>query len=100
MTKKDLVKVVHEIHGGISYKEAEVIVEGIFEKIIKALVRGEKVLLTGFGVFNVQDRKKRRVRNPRTGELIEIAPCKRLSFKPSKQLELNDHDQRTEETIL
>lgn len=87
MTKKDLVKVVHEIHGGISSNEAREIVDTMLGAIKGRLLSGEKVMLTGFGVFKVTERKRRRGRNPQTGESIEIKGRRFLSFKPSKLLE-------------
>lgn len=94
MTKKELVKAVHEIHGGVSYKEAEDIVETVLNLVKDRLIRGENVLLTGFGLFKVVRRKARRVKNPRTGDLIDVKPWTSLVFRPSKRFRLND-DERT-----
>ncbi len=87
MTKKDLVKRVHDIHGGVSYRESQEIVEKIFQIIRERLIFGDKVTLSGFGVFRVTRRRERRGRNPQTGEMIEIRARRFLSFKPSKLLD-------------
>ena len=67
----------------------------------KRLIRGEKVLLSGFGCFTVIRRRGKKGVNPRTGEPIEIAGKKAVRFKPSKYLKSIDSDAiRTEEALL
>lgn len=84
LTKADIVEHVHRI--GFSKKDAAEICEKVFETIKKALERGESVKLSGFGKFEVKQKRSRRGRNPQTGEEIEITPRKVLSFKPSQIL--------------
>ena len=86
MTKDSLAKVVYDHHGGISYKEAQKIVDTMIEIMKKRLMDGEKVMLTGFGAFQVVNRKERRGINPQSGESILISARKYVSFKPSKIL--------------
>ncbi|MBI4482650.1 MAG: integration host factor subunit alpha [Acidobacteria bacterium] len=86
MTKADLVKAVYERHGGVSFLEAQRIVETVFDTMKGKLVGGEKVLLSGFGAFQVVGRKDRRGRNPQTGEIIVIHPRRSIVFRPSKLL--------------
>ncbi len=70
----------------ITKKEAELAVNAIFEAIVEALDRGDKVELRGFGVFKVRKKNARIGRNPRTGEKVEV-PAKVVPyFKPSKEL--------------
>jgi integration host factor subunit beta len=97
MTKADLVeRVARETE--LTKKEAEQLVETIFESITDSLNRGEKIELRGFGSFRVRERNSRRGRNPKTGTAVDI-PAKRVAyFKPGK--ELKDLINRTEQTTL
>jgi integration host factor subunit beta len=85
MTKAELVDDVAEI-AELSKKDAEKLVELVFECIIETLNRGEKIELRGFGSFRVRSRNARRGRNPKTGAQVDI-PAKRVPyFKPGKEL--------------
>ena len=83
MNKDDLSKAVYNAHGGISYAEAQKIVDSILGIIKEHLTRGEKVLLSGFGCFRVVERKERKGVNPLTGDPIIIHGRKAIKFKPS-----------------
>ena len=85
MTKADIVESVYD-RVGFSKKESSEIVELVFETMKKTLERGEKVKISGFGKFEVRDKKPRRGRNPQTGSEIEISARRVLSFKPSQVL--------------
>ncbi len=85
MTKADLIESIYE-KVGLSKKESSQIVELIFEIIRNDLEKGEKVKISGFGNFNVRDKKIRRGRNPQTGEEIEISARSVLTFKASPVL--------------
>jgi DNA-binding protein HU-beta len=65
---------------------AERIVSTIFDDIVTALKGGDKVHISGFGTFQVSDRKARTGRNPKTGEAIQIAASRSAKFKPGKTL--------------
>ena len=84
MTKADLVEIVFE-KVGLSKKEAQDIIEIIFDMIKQAFVKGESVKIPGFGTFNVRQKASRRGRNPQTGEELTIAPRRVLTFKASNQ---------------
>lgn len=85
MTKAELVEDVAEA-AELTKKDAERLVELVFESIIETLNQGEKIELRGFGSFRVRSRGARRGRNPKTGEQVEI-PAKRVPyFKPGKEL--------------
>ena len=86
MIKADLAQVVHETHGGISYKEAQRLVDCIIDTMKDSLVRGHNVKLTGFGSLNVIQRKGRLGRNPQTSERMVLAPSRYVTFKPSRLL--------------
>ena len=86
MNKNDISKKVYEAHGGISYAEAQKIVDLIIDIIKERLSRGEKVLLSGFGCFRLVRRKEKKGVNPQTGEPVIIAGRNSVKFKPSKYL--------------
>jgi integration host factor subunit alpha len=85
MTKADLVELVYE-RTGSSKKEAVEAVEAVFDIIRESLRRGEKVKISGFGSFIVNQKRARRGRNPQTGDAIIIGSRCVLSFKPSQLL--------------
>ena len=85
MTKADLVEKVAK-EADMTKKDAEQLVEIIFDSITGSLNKGEKIELRGFGSFRVRERNSRKGRNPKTGEAVEI-PAKRVAyFKPGKEL--------------
>src|SRR5256714_15139709 len=85
MTKADLVNDVANA-AELTKKDAERLVEIVFESIIDSLNQGEKIELRGFGSFRVRERGARRGRNPKTGDPVNI-PAKRVPyFKPGKEL--------------
>ena len=91
MTKADLVEEVSRVTE-LTRKDSEVIVDTLFESVIKALRDGDKLEVRGFGSFRVRQRNARVGRNPKTGEKVEV-PAKRVPyFKPSKELKdlIND----------
>ncbi len=96
MTKADLIDHVCERVGGFSKKEAAEIVESLFEIMKSTLERGENIKLSGFGNFEVRDKKPRSGRNPRTHERILIEARRVLVFKPSNLLKgaMNKHRDR------
>jgi integration host factor subunit beta len=85
MTKADLADEVCRVTE-LSRKDSEVIVETIFESIIKALKSGDKLEVRGFGSFRIRERKPRQGRNPKTGEKVNVPEKKVPYFKPSKEL--------------
>lgn len=85
LTKADIVEHIHR-KIGFSKKDSAEICEKVFEAIKKTLERGEFVKLSGFGKFEVKQKRSRRGRNPQTGQEIEITARKVLSFKSSQIL--------------
>jgi integration host factor subunit beta len=85
MIRADLIEVVaRELE--ITRNESEVIIDTIFNSIVKALRRGDKIEIRGFGSFRTRQRRSRVGRNPKTRARVEI-PAKRFPyFKPSKSL--------------
>lgn len=85
MTKADLVERVAN-EADITKKDAEQLVEIVFDSIVDSLNSGEKIELRGFGSFRVRERNSRKGRNPKTGVAVDI-PAKRVAyFKPGKDL--------------
>jgi integration host factor subunit beta len=95
MTKAELVEDVARA-AELTKKDAERLVEIVFESIIETLNHGEKIELRGFGSFRVRERGARRGRNPKTGEPVNI-PAKRVPyFKPRKELKELINEERSE----
>lgn len=67
-------------------KDAEFAVNSVFAAMTDALVKGEKVQISGFGSFETKKRAARIGRNPHTHEKMEIPAFKSASFSPSKTL--------------
>ena len=85
MNKTELVAAV-AAKADISKKDADEAVKAVFDAITEALAEGEKVALVGFGTFEVKTRAARTGKNPRTGEVIDIAETKIPSFKAGSAL--------------
>ena len=85
MTKAELVEEVSRV-SDLTKKHSEVIVDTVFESIIDALKRGEKIELRGFGSFRLRKREPRKGRNPKTGDKVDVPPKKVPYFKPGKEL--------------
>ncbi|MGB9885777.1 MAG: HU family DNA-binding protein [Moorellales bacterium] len=85
MNKMDLINSVAE-KTEMTKKDAEKVINAVFDSIGEALANGEKVQLVGFGTFEVRERAARTGRNPRTGEEISIPATRVPTFKPGKTL--------------
>jgi len=85
MTKAELVEEVSRV-SDLTKKHSEVIVDTVFQSIIDALQRGEKIELRGFGSFRLRQREPRKGRNPKTGDRVDVPPKKVPYFKPGKEL--------------
>ena len=85
MNKNDLVSAI-AAKTGLNRKSSEAALNAFVTSVEDALKDGEKVVLVGFGSFEVKERAARKGRNPRTKEEIEIAPSKAPVFKAGKNL--------------
>ena len=85
MNKTELIAAVAE-KTGLTKKDAERVVAATFETITCSLTKGDKVQVSGFGIFEVKTREARVGRNPRTKETIQIPATKLPAFKASKTL--------------
>lgn len=85
LTKADMAeKLFQEL--GINKREAKEFVENFFEEVRLALERGSQVKLSGFGNFNLRDKKQRPGRNPKTGVEIPITARRVVTFHPGQKL--------------
>ncbi len=85
MNKQQLVSAIAE-KAGLTKKQASAAVDAFMEAVKEALSKGEEVRLVGFGTFQVRERKARKGKNPRTGEVINIPAKKVPVFRPSSEL--------------
>lgn len=85
VTKADIVDKVYE-KIGFSKKEASDLVELVFDTLKNTLSNGEKIKISGFGKFEVKQKKERIGRNPQTGDRITISARRVLNFSPSQVL--------------
>jgi len=85
MTKGEIIERIHE-KVGFSKKEANDLVESIFEILKNCLEQGEKVKISGFGNFVIHTKRPRKGRNPQTGEEMTISGRRVLTFKASQVL--------------
>ena len=88
MNKTELIAAVAQ-SAGLTKKDAERVLNAAFDTMTAALVKGEKVQLSGFGTFEVKEREARIGRNPHTKEAIDIPATKVPVFKASKALKDN-----------
>lgn len=85
MNKTELIAAV-AAKAGLTKKDAERVVNATVETITETLVKGDKVNVSGFGIFEVKAREARVGRNPRTKETIQIPATRLPAFKASKAL--------------
>ena len=85
MNKADLVEVIHGKIGGTK-SSAEDVMDTLLSAIIDSLKKEEEVSIAGLGIFSVKQRAARQARNPRTGEMVQVAAMKTPKFRPAKGL--------------
>ena len=85
MNKTDLVNVV-VANTEVAKKDVDAVITATLNAVAEALKAGDKVQLIGFGNFEVKEVAAREGRNPKTGETIEIAACKKPAFTAAKAL--------------
>lgn len=94
MIRSELIQKIADDNPHLTQRHVERIVNTVFEEIISALSRGDRVELRGFGAFSVKERDARQGRNPRTGESVAVDEKRVPFFKTGKLLRdrLNGHD--------
>ena len=85
MNKSQLVEALAKAEK-LPLKKAEEVVNTVFGDMEAALIRGERVEIRGFGSFKVKHYDGYKGRNPKTGEVIDVAPKKLPFFKVGKEL--------------
>ena len=85
LTKADLAEHLFNVVG-LNKREARELVETFFEEIRFSLENGEVVKLSGFGNFNLRDKRERPGRNPKTGEEIPITARRVVTFRAGHKL--------------
>ncbi|WP_298680446.1 integration host factor subunit beta [uncultured Lentibacter sp.] len=86
MIRSELVQKIAEDNPHLFQRDVERIVNTIFDEIINAMSRGDRVELRGFGAFSVKKRDARTGRNPRTGEAVQVEEKHVPFFKTGKLL--------------
>jgi integration host factor subunit beta len=85
MTKAELIERV-AVATDVTKKQAEAIVDTVFDAIVRSLKDGQKIELRGFGSFRLRERGARMGRNPKTGVKVAVPAKKIPYFKPGKEL--------------
>ena len=98
MTKRDLIDEVVKLYPRFSGRDAEVMVNAVFDSMTDALARGERIEIRGFGSFVVKHRQAREGRNPKTGALVPVAAKRVPFFKVGKELKLRVDGKQAPET--
>ena len=71
---------------GISQKKAREIINAFLEEIVTQTNKGNKVRIVGLGIFERRVQKARRVRNPRTGKIMNVKEKNKFAFRPSAKI--------------
>lgn len=85
LTKAELAEMLFE-QVGLNKRESKDMVEAFFDVIGEALEQGDSVKLSGFGNFQLRDKRQRPGRNPKTGAIIPIAARRVVTFRASQKL--------------
>jgi integration host factor subunit alpha len=91
LTRADLTEAVHQ-EIGLTRQDCAALVERTLDLVAEALERGEIVKLSGFGVFQVRDKRARMGRNPKTGKPAAIDPRRVISFRASQVMKARVED--------
>ena len=86
MIRSELIQKLADENPHLYQRDVEKIVNTVFDEIIEAMARGDRVELRGFGAFSVKKRDSRVGRNPRTGEAVEVEEKHVPFFKTGKLL--------------
>lgn len=87
LTKSEMAERLYE-ELGLNKREAKELVELFFQEITESLVHNEQVKLSGFGNFELRDKRERPGRNPKTGEEIPISARRVVTFRPGQKLKV------------
>src|SRR3974377_2004604 len=93
MTKADLIDEVSRV-AELTRKDSEIIVESIFDSVVRSLRVGDKIEIRGFGSFRTRQRKPRVGRNPKTGDRVEVPAKKIPFFNPRNEVKRRNNSAR------
>lgn len=85
LTKAEMAERLNE-ELGLNKREAKEMVESFFDEIRASLATNEQVKLSGFGNFDLRDKRQRPGRNPKTGEEVPICARRVVTFRPGQKL--------------
>jgi len=88
MTKRQLIEKLTQHVKGLSFKDAELVVDTVFGSMAGALAKGERIELRGFGSFEIRIRKPRAGINPKNGAQVQVSGKKVPFFKVGKELRI------------
>ena len=86
MIRSELIELLADENPHLFHRDVERIVDTVFQEIIEAMARGNRVELRGFGAFSVKKRDARNGRNPKTGEAVDVDQKHVPFFKTGKLL--------------
>jgi len=86
MTKAQIIERVSEQVSGLTKRQAEIVVNTLFNSIRNSLQRGDKTEIRGFGSFRLRSRRMKEGRNPKTGATVAVPAKKVPFFKAGKEL--------------
>lgn len=86
MTKSELIEILSRKQSQLAYKDVELAVKTILDKMGYSLANGERIEIRGFGSFSLHYRPPRMGRNPKTGEAVSLGSKFVPHFKPGKEL--------------
>jgi len=86
MTKRQLIEKLAAKVEGMSFKDAELVIDTLFESMAGALAKGDRIEIRGFGSFEIRTRRPRSGRNPKTGTQVAVPEKKVPFFKVGKEL--------------
>jgi integration host factor subunit beta len=86
MIKSELIKRISSQNPHLFERDLEKVVNAIFDEMVEALRRGDRVELRGFGVFSAKLREARTGRNPRTGAVVAVGKKAMPAFKTGKEM--------------
>jgi len=85
VNKSELIESI-ATESGLSKVESLKALDAMLGSVTSALQSGEQVVLVGFGTFSVRDRAPRKVKNPRSGEIMDVPASRVAAFKAGKGL--------------
>lgn len=86
MVKKQLITALAEKLPDTAKRDSEIIVKQIIDVLSEAIARGERIEIRGFGAFSLHQRRAALIKNPKSGETMQIAEKHKVHFKPGLDL--------------